>query len=259
MLSFWRGAIKISNAPSTPNSPSFLQTHPQTPASHLDYPPTTPPPQQSPQCTFPPPGVHPSNPRRLTHPPRKPIHPAVVHFPIAFLALAFGLDILNSASPRLPATITNHLPLAADATRASYYLLSLGLLTALPAIVTGTREAIVLIARQGMYETDKSGYSVTVRTKVKAMIAHAVVNDLVMGLSALVWYKKRAAAADTLAGKLGVGSLGTGAATYEPSFWMVVLQGFLFAGLMMGANIGGSLTYLYGVGFVAGGGAKKKQ
>jgi hypothetical protein len=143
----------------------------------------------------------------------------------------------------------------------SYFLLCAGLVTAVPALVTGVREAVVLIGKQGMYETDATGYGITMRTKVKALIAHAVVNDLVLGLTTLVWYKKRAAAADTIAGKLGVGSLATGKAAYEPEMWMVVVEGLLFGGLMMAANIGGSLTYIFGVGFAAGGGsaaAKKK-
>lgn len=181
-----------------------------------------------------------------------------MHFPIAFLALAFGLDILNTLTPRLPLSITSSLPPTTDLSRASYFLLSAGLLTAVPALVTGVQQAVVLIAKQGMYETDSTGYTVTMRTKVKALIAHAVANDIVMGLATLVWYKKRAAAANTLVGKIGVGSIGTGAATYEASTWMVVLEGLLFAGLMMAANIGGSLTYIFGVGFVAGGGSKKK-
>ncbi|KAK5165927.1 uncharacterized protein LTR77_008851 [Saxophila tyrrhenica] len=191
--------------------------------------------------------------------PMKPIHPAAVHFPIAFLALAFGLDILHTLSGSLPSTITKSLPPPTDLTRASYHLLSLGLITAVPALVTGVREAVVLIAKQGMYETDASGYGVTMRTKVKALIAHAVANDLVMGLSLLVWYKKRANASETMLGKMGVGSLGTGEATYQPATWMVVLEGLLFAGLMMAANIGGSLTYIFGIGFAAGGGGASKK
>jgi uncharacterized membrane protein len=187
----------------------------------------------------------------------------VVHFPIAFLALSFGLDIVNQLSPSLPKNFSSSLPLSTDMTRLSYFLLSAGLITAVPTLITGIREAVVLIAKQGMYETDSTGYGVVMRTKVKALIAHAVANDLVMGLTFLIWWRKRAAAANAglgLAGKLGVGSVSTGAAAYAPAVWMVVLEGLLFAGLMMAANIGGSLTYIFGVGFAAGGGgAKKKQ
>lgn len=182
-----------------------------------------------------------------------------MHFPIAFLALSYALDITHQLTPTLPASFTSRLPPSTDLTRLSYFLLSAGLIAAVPALVTGVREAVVLIAKQGMYETDSTGYGVTMRTKVKALIAHAVFNDLVLGLTFLVWYKKRAAAEATLAGKLGLGSVAaTGAAAYAPALWMVVLEGLLFGGLMMAANIGSSLTYIFGVGFTAGGGIKKK-
>ncbi len=189
----------------------------------------------------------------------KPIHPATVHFPIAFLTLAFGLDILHQLTPALPSFLTSSLPPHTDLTRASYYSLSLGLLTAIPALVTGVQQAVLLIGKQGMYETDASGYGVTMRTKVKALIAHTVANDLVIALSTLVWYQKRNAAAATLLGKLGVGSVGTAYATYQPSLWMVVLEAVLFVLLVVAANIGGSLTYVFGVGFAAGGGGSSKK
>ncbi|KAK3726010.1 hypothetical protein LTR37_000158 [Vermiconidia calcicola] len=188
----------------------------------------------------------------------KPVHPAVVHFPLAFLILAFGLDIVHSLSPKLPQAFSSKLAPSTDLTRASYFLLSAGLLTGVPALVTGGREAVMLIAKQGMWESDSKGESV-VRTKVKAMIAHAVVNDLVLGLTTLVWYKKRQNATNTLAGKMGVGSASTGAAAYQASTWMVFLEAFLFVGLIMGANIGGSLTYIFGIGFNAGGNSGKKK
>ena len=184
----------------------------------------------------------------------KPIHPAAVHFPIAFLALSFGLDIVHQLSPQLPKSVTSNLPPSTDLTRASYYLLSLGLIMAVPALVTGIREAIVGVNKQGLYEADGK----TIRTKFKAMIAHAVINDVVLAGAAYIWYTRRSAAANTIAGKLGLGSAATGAAAYAPAGWMVAVEAALMAGMFMAANIGGVLAYNFGMGLNVGGGAAKK-
>lgn len=173
----------------------------------------------------------------------KPIHPATVHFPIAFLSLAYGLDILHTIRPNLPASVTAYVPVDFDLTRASYYLLGLGLITAVPAVVSGGQQAVKLFSRQGMYEADGK----TLKLKTKATIAHAVTNDIALAASAYVWYAKHQAANHTIAGKLGI----TSEATYAPAIWMVAVQVLTFGILMFGASIGGALTYNYGVGFSA--------
>ena len=182
-----------------------------------------------------------------------------MHFPIAFLLLSFGMDIIHQFSGYLPKSIASNLPVAADMSRGSYFLLSAGLITAVPAVITGIREAVVLIAKQGLYESDAWGNSI-VRTKCKAMIAHATVNDTVLAITTYIWYSKRKNSAESLAGKVGIASnLATGAAAYEPQFWMVATEIPLLIFLLVGANIGGSLTYNFGIGFSAGGGSSKKK
>ncbi|KAI7292103.1 hypothetical protein KC315_g19556, partial [Hortaea werneckii] len=109
------------------------------------------------------------------NPLKKPIHPAAVHFPIAFIGLAAALDILHFLSPQLPAAISGSLPIANDMTRASYFLLSLGLLASIPAITTGIGEAKKAIDKQGLYEKDGK----TIKQKFKGVIAHAISNDIV--------------------------------------------------------------------------------
>ncbi|EMC99790.1 hypothetical protein BAUCODRAFT_101865 [Baudoinia panamericana UAMH 10762] len=171
------------------------------------------------------------------NPLKKPIHPAAIHFPIAFIGLAVGLDILHAISGNLPAAIANNVPVATDLTRASYFLLSLGLLTSIPAVITGVGEAKKAIDKQGLYEKDGK----TIKQKFKGVIAHAIVNDIVILVMAYVWYARRSAATKTLAGKMGLGSA-------------------LMGGLQLfGANIGGSLTYNYGFGMAIGSGGKKAQ
>lgn len=112
-----------------------------------------------------------------------------------------------------------------------------------------------LFQKQGMYEADGK----TLKTKVKATIAHAVVNDVVLAANAFVWWSRRKAAEGTLMGKLGAGTLATSEAAYVPATWMVVAEALSMGLLFFGANIGGSLTYNYGVGFSAASSKGKKQ
>lgn len=178
-----------------------------------------------------------------------------MHFPIAFLALSWGLDIVNQLSPNLPKAITSNLAVSTDLTRASYYLLSIGLITAVPAVVTGVREAIVQVNKQGLKDAQGN-----MRTKSKAMIAHAVANDVVLAGATYIWWLKRSAAADSLVGKLGVSSVSTGAAAYAPEPWMVGVEAGIMVLMFVAANIGGTLAYVFGMGFSAGGsGGKKTQ
>lgn len=201
--------------------------------------------------------------RALTHllprsdpkgPLKKPVHPAAIHFPIAFIFLAVGLDVLHALSPRLPARITNSLPIATDMTRASYFLLSLGLLFSIPAITTGIGEAKKAIDKQGLYEADGK----TIKTKFKGVIAHALANDIVVAVMTYVWYCRRAAAKETLAGKLGAVVGATPEAAYTPMAWMVTVEALMLALQLFAANIGGSLTYNYGFGMAIGSGASRK-
>lgn len=99
-----------------------------------------------------------------------------------------------------------------------------------------------MIQKQGMYEADNK----TIKPKVKATIAHAVVNDLVIAVNTYVWYQRRANARGALATK---GGLGTAASAFAPETWMVIAQGVALGLMLFGANIGGALTYNYGVGF----------
>lgn len=177
-----------------------------------------------------------------------------MHFPISFLSLSFALDIIHQISDRLPQNISKNLPISTDMTRLSYFLLCAGLITAVPALVTGVREAIVLISKQGMREADGK-----MRPKVQALIAHAVFNDAVIGIATYIWWQKRANATNSIAGKLGVGSVATGAAAYRPETWMVLAEVPILLVLFMAANIGGVLAYNFGIGFSAGGAAGKKK
>lgn len=186
----------------------------------------------------------------------KPIHPATVHFPISFLFLSFTLDILHSTRASLPTSLQNSLLGPHDLTSAAHSLLSLGLLTAIPAVVTGGRELITMIQKQGMYESD----GVTVKTKVKATIAHAVAMDVLLAVSSWIWYSRRRG--DVVLSEGGGGldlKESTDAAVYAHSTSFVVAEFLTLGLLLLGANIGGTLTYNYGVGFSSLSKAGKKD
>lgn len=144
----------------------------------------------------------------------------------------------------MPSNVTAYIPADFDLTRASYYLLGLGLVTAVPALVTGGQQAVKLFSRQGLFEADGK----TLKVKTKATIAHAVFNDIALAISAYVWYAKHQAANSTIVGKLGITS-----DVYAPAWWMVAAQVVTLGILLFAASIGGALTYQYGVGFSATG------
>merc|ERR1711939_697195 len=80
-----------------------------------------------------------------------PAHPAIVHFPIAFNTLAWGLDILYALTTIWvkPAFLTSRFGSAStlvDITRLSYFLLCAGLITTVPAIMSGNKQLIVIIS-----------------------------------------------------------------------------------------------------------------
>lgn len=106
-----------------------------------------------------------------------------------------------------------------------------------------------MFTKQGMYEADGK----TLKTKSKAVIAHAITNDLVLAVTTYLWWTRRSQATDTLAGKLGVGSVATAEAAYAPQLWQVLAEVVAMGVLFFAASIGGALTYNYGVGFSAAG------
>ncbi|KAK3113637.1 hypothetical protein LTR53_008877 [Teratosphaeriaceae sp. CCFEE 6253] len=189
------------------------------------------------------------------NPLKKPIHPAVVHMPIAFISLAVGLDLANAFAASLPAFLASSLPIGNDATRASYFLLSLGLLFSIPAVTTGVGEAKKAIDKQGLYEKDGK----TIKQKFKGVIAHAIANDIVIAVMTYIWYCRRSASKQTLLGKVGLdaGSASSAQAAYAPVTWMLIVEALMGGLQLFAANIGGSLTYNYGFGMAIGGGGKK--
>lgn len=84
-----------------------------------------------------------------------------------------------------------------------------------------------MISKQGLYEADKK----TLKPKVKVTLAHAAVNDVVLAASAYMWWCTR----------------NSTSLTYQADTWMVGMGVLLFMALGFAANLGGTLTYNYGM------------
>ncbi|KAH6676499.1 hypothetical protein B0J14DRAFT_585662 [Halenospora varia] len=158
----------------------------------------------------------------------KPIHPATVHFPIAFITLAGVLDLLYAAATT-PATagyvqstlksLEFALPLNLLPTL-SYYATIISLVTLTPAILSGIAQLLPLIKRDGFGSS-----------KVKTAVAHAALNDISAGLLAYNWQTRSTVL------------------NYTPSTVNIALSSALAVPMVLySASLGGSLVYNYGMG-----------
>ncbi|KAL6244320.1 hypothetical protein RBB50_008562 [Rhinocladiella similis] len=175
-----------------------------------------------------------------------PAHPALIHFPIAFNTLAWGLDILYALTTVYirPEFLTSRFGSAAallDITRLSYFLLCAGLITTVPAIMSGNKQLIGMISKNGgPWEKDAQGkQKSTMVPRIKAGITHAVVNDIVFVANLYSWYLRKDKEAAPNPGKI-------------PTQTNMLISAVLLPLLMIGAKIGGTLVYNHGVGLHLG-------
>jgi len=174
-----------------------------------------------------------------------PVHPALVHFPIAFSTLSWGLDLLYFATITFkPEFLTSRFGDSAtllDITRISYFLLCAGLITTVPTIMSGNIQLVGMIKKNGgPWEKDAQGKAKsTMVPRIKATITHAIVNDLVFVVNLFSWYLRK-----DKAGAVNVGKI--------PSNTNIILSAVLLPTLMFAAKIGGTLTYNHGVGLNLG-------
>ncbi|KAE8441597.1 hypothetical protein EG329_004646 [Mollisiaceae sp. DMI_Dod_QoI] len=172
-----------------------------------------------------------------------PIHPATVHFPLAFLTLANVLSLLYGSVLYLP----NNPILTRDQSSPSalsilaYATNLLGIITSVPAILTGGAELYAMIKGNGLYQKDEKGQQKLV-PKVKVALMHAGLNDLVIAGAVFNWLQQR------------------NAPDFRPAGYQVLVNAVLTAIQMYAAYLGGDLVYTHGVGVQRmGEGAKKKQ
>lgn len=151
-----------------------------------------------------------------------------MHFPIAFLTLAWGLDLLYAATtklqlPILAKNVGTSLP---DISRGAHYMQAIGLITAVPAVASGVQQLVKMKSSGQAFEADGK----TMRPKFKLTLLHAGLNDLMVLVSAYSWYTRRGS----------VGNL--------PSDTNLLISALLLPVLFYAANLGGTLVYNHGMG-----------
>jgi len=178
-----------------------------------------------------------------------PAHPAFVHFPLAFLFAAQLSDIAygvftHPATTKLAANVYDASPYLTDISRLAHLFNIIGLVSAIPAVLTGGVELFKLLQRQDMpakiknasagatKESAEQTLSVAKRShpKVKAAFLHAASADLVVAGAAYNWYTKRNAAA------------------VAPSDFNVLVSAATALLLCLVGVLGGKLVYDHGVG-----------
>ncbi|KAF3916955.1 hypothetical protein AA313_de0204352 [Arthrobotrys entomopaga] len=176
-----------------------------------------------------------------------PLHPALVHFPIAFLTATHTIDILyylstnlNLSLPFLTSHLTNHHLLPA-----SRLLHTLGIATAIPAALSGIIQAVRQLSNpSNAYESDGK----TLKRKFLVMFTHAVIMDVVVGVSGLGWWWRF---------KNGGGVWGSDGGV--PSGWACVLGAVVVPVMFYGAGLGADLVYRFGMGFSVGSSQERKR
>jgi uncharacterized membrane protein len=112
-----------------------------------------------------------------------PIHPATVHFPLAFLTLANILNLLYGGVLYMP----NNPIFSRDRENLGtisilgYASNLLGIIASIPALLTGGAELYAMIQSNGLYQTDDKGNK-TLIPKVKAALMHvSILHALLLG------------------------------------------------------------------------------
>lgn len=166
-----------------------------------------------------------------------------MHFPIAFLTLSWGLDILYGLTTSIlqPTFLTSrfaHPTTLLDITRLGHFMLCAGLLTTIPTIMSGNIQLVGMIKKNGgpWAKNAEGKPTSTMVPKIKATIVHALLNDLVFLVGVYQWYQRRAVE--------NVGKV--------PSDGGMIMSATLLPLLFFSAAIGGSLTYNHGVGLSLG-------
>jgi uncharacterized membrane protein len=185
---------------------------------------------------------------------QQPVHPATVHFPIAFLVGTQVLDIIyglatHANTAPLLANIYDVKPYLSDITRVSQLLLTVGLFSSIPAVLTGAYELFALLSRQAIADKLAAADSAEKKKevvrkthpKVKMAFIHALIMDLVVAANAYNWWTRRNAPA-------GMPS--------DINVLVSALQAPFFAGA---GSLGAQMVYRHGVGVYAAGSMKKDQ
>lgn len=177
---------------------------------------------------------------------RTPVHPAIVHFPIAFNILAWSLDILYALTTTYvkPEFLTSRFGDAStliDISRLGFFLLCAGLVTTVPAIMSGNIQLVGMIKKNGgPWEKDSTGKQKnTMVPRIKVAITHALVNDVIFLINLYSWYIRRSTETRVNPGNV-------------PTQTNMLISAALLAPLLGTAKAGATLVYNHGVGLNLG-------
>jgi uncharacterized membrane protein len=103
-----------------------------------------------------------------------PIHPATVHFPIAFFTLANVLNLIYGVSLFAPALLpfSNDKANTGAITILGYFLNVAGILSSVPAVLTGFAELYTLYSTRGLYIQDAPKGKKTLDPIVRITLMH---------------------------------------------------------------------------------------
>jgi uncharacterized membrane protein len=162
--------------------------------------------------------------------------------PISFLSASYLLDITygvatHESTSKFIASIYNVTPYLGDIARFSHYFNILGLLIAVPAILTGGQQLMIMIKNQDLASKfeksqNKAVTAQKMHPKMKLGFAHAALNDLTIAGSAYMWWVRRST---------------PGHVPDESSLFISV--GLLLA-LSVAGYLGAAMVYDHGVGVV---------
>lgn len=178
-----------------------------------------------------------------------PVHPALVHFPITFLSVGYVLDAIHgfaatSFAPKALTTLV--LDHQSDLSRLAYLAHVLGILTALPAVVTGASELFGMWSNQGLVEEVRAGsdgrvVATGLNQKLRITLTHAGLNDVAVAVSTYAWWTRR------------------NVQNNMPTGFSLFLSALTLPGLFYSAYLGGSLVYEHGVGVMRQGSGKQNK
>jgi len=163
-----------------------------------------------------------------------PIHPSTVHFPIAFLTGSNILNLLYGACLYTPALV----PFAVDKENTGtiailgYFLNLTGIVTSIPAVLTGFAELYAMIQGRGLMVYDKKLDCKVIEPVVKTTLTHATLNDIAVGAAVYNWIMERNHPLQD----------------YRPAGHQVLLSGVALGLTFYAAYLGGGLVYEHGVG-----------
>jgi uncharacterized membrane protein len=175
------------------------------------------------------------------------VHPALVHFPIAFNILAWGLDIVYALTTTYvqPEFLTSRFgdaPTLLDITRLSYFLMCAALITTVPTIMSGNIQLVGMIKKNGgPWEKDAEGkQKSTMVPRIKMAITHALMNDFIFLVNLYSWWTRRGKEATNWnPGK-------------TPTEMNMIISMALLPMLLASSKAGASLVYNHGVGLNLG-------